>query len=61
MAFNLPYVCDYITGNKQTSYKIIIMNIFTELDKAKPDIENIRGLNLAVVTLTTVQGTKLPL
>jgi hypothetical protein len=27
----------------------------------KPDIENIRGLNLAVVKLTTVQLTKLPL
>jgi hypothetical protein len=28
-------------------------------DKAKPDIENIRGLNLATVKLTTVQVTKL--
>jgi hypothetical protein len=27
----------------------------------KPSIENIRGLNLAVVKLTTVQMTKLPL
>jgi hypothetical protein len=27
----------------------------------KPDIENIRGLNLAAVKLTTVQMTKLPL
>jgi hypothetical protein len=27
----------------------------------KPDIENIRGLNLAVVKLMTVQVTKLPL
>jgi hypothetical protein len=30
-------------------------------DKVKTDIENIRGLNLAVVKLTTVQETKLPL
>jgi hypothetical protein len=30
-------------------------------DKAKPDVENIKGLNLAVVKLTTVQVTKLPL
>jgi hypothetical protein len=30
-------------------------------DKAKPDLENIRVLNLAVVNLTTVQVTKLPL
>jgi hypothetical protein len=27
----------------------------------KPDIENIRGLNMAVVKLTTDQKTKLPL
>jgi hypothetical protein len=37
------------------------MNTFEVLDKAKPDIENIRGLNLAVVKLTSVQVTKLPL
>jgi hypothetical protein len=30
-------------------------------DKAKPDKENTGGLNLAVVKLTTVQVTKLPL
>jgi hypothetical protein len=29
--------------------------------KVKPDIENIRDLNLAVVKLTTVQMTRLPL
>jgi hypothetical protein len=43
------------------SYKIIRMNMFAVQDKAKPDIENISGLNLAVVKLTTVQVTKLPL
>jgi hypothetical protein len=31
------------------------------LDKAKPNTENIRGLNLAAVKPTTVQVTKLPL
>jgi hypothetical protein len=31
------------------------------LDKAKLGIENMRGLNLAAVQLTTVQETKLPL
>jgi hypothetical protein len=31
------------------------------MDKTKLDIENIRGLNLAVVKLTTLQVTKLPL
>jgi hypothetical protein len=37
------------------------MNIFAAQDKAKPDIENIRGLNLAVVKLMTIQVIKLPL
>jgi hypothetical protein len=36
-------------------------NMFAEQDKAKLVIENIRGLNLAAVKLTTVQVTKLPL
>jgi hypothetical protein len=31
------------------------------VDKAKPDIENTRGLNLAAVKFATVQVTKLPL
>jgi hypothetical protein len=35
------------------------MNIFAVKDKAKPDIESIRGLNLAAVKLTTVQVTRL--
>jgi hypothetical protein len=30
------------------------------LDKAKPDTENIRGLNLAAVMCTTVQVSRLP-
>jgi hypothetical protein len=37
------------------------MIMFAAYDKAKPDIENLRGLNLAAVKLTTVQMTKLPL
>jgi hypothetical protein len=37
------------------------MNNFEVQGKAKPDIENIRGLNFAVVKLTTVQEAKLPL
>jgi hypothetical protein len=35
------------------------MNMLAVQDMAKPDIENVRGLNLAVVKLTTVQVTKL--
>jgi hypothetical protein len=37
------------------------VNLFALQDKVKPDIENIRGINLAVVKLTTVQVRKLPL
>jgi hypothetical protein len=36
------------------------MTIFAAQDKANPETEDIRGLNLAVVKLTTVQVTKLP-
>jgi hypothetical protein len=46
-------------GNKQMSYRITGMNMFAVQDKAKPDIANIRGLNLAVVKPTTIQVTKL--
>jgi hypothetical protein len=37
------------------------MNMFAILDKATSGIEDIRGLNYAVVKLTTVQVTKVPL
>jgi hypothetical protein len=37
------------------------VDVFAVQDKAKPYIENIRGLNLAMFKLTTVQVTKLPL
>jgi hypothetical protein len=37
------------------------MNMFAVQDKAKPDTENIKGLNLVVIKLSTVQMTKLPL
>jgi hypothetical protein len=36
------------------------MNMFSVEDKAKPHIEKIRGLNMAVVKLTTVQVTRQP-
>jgi hypothetical protein len=42
-------------------YKIMRINMFTAPDKAKPDTENVRDLNLAAVKLTTIQVTKLPL
>jgi hypothetical protein len=37
------------------------MNMFAVSDKVKPDIQNIRGLKLEVVKLTTVQVTRQPL
>jgi hypothetical protein len=37
------------------------MTMFAAEGKAKPDTENIRGLNFMAVKLTTVQVTKLPL
>jgi hypothetical protein len=36
------------------------MRMFAILDKANPDIESIRGLNLAAIKHTTVQVTRLP-
>jgi hypothetical protein len=41
--------------NKQKSSNFMKMKMFATLDKAKPDTENIRGLNLAVAMCTTVQ------
>jgi hypothetical protein len=42
------------------SYKIMIMETFTQFDKAKPVTENTRGLNLAAVKHTTGQVSRLP-
>jgi hypothetical protein len=43
-----------------TQQSIMIMRMFAILDKAKPDIKSIRGLNLKAVKHTTVQVTRLP-
>jgi hypothetical protein len=40
--------------------QIMKMKMFATLDKAKPDTENIRGLNLAAAMCTTVQVSRLP-
>jgi hypothetical protein len=37
------------------------IHIFQIVDKAKPDIESVKGLNLKAVRHTTDQVTKLPL
>jgi hypothetical protein len=42
-------------------YELNIYILFRRNSVLKPGIENIRGLNLAVVKPTTVQVTKLPL
>jgi hypothetical protein len=57
-AFHIPYVYDYITKSCRQQAEVIQnheMQLFITLDKAKPDTENIRGLNLAVVMCMTVQ------
>jgi uncharacterized protein YcfJ len=46
---------------KQKSQKIMGMNVSAVWDKAKPDKDNISGLNLTVVELTNVQVTMPPL
>jgi hypothetical protein len=46
---------------KRKAYKLMEMQMFAILDKAKPDTENIRGLDLAAVKRTGVQVTRLPL
>jgi hypothetical protein len=62
-AFHIPYVYDYITksGSKQKSSKIMKMQLFATMDKAKPNTENIRSLNLAAVMCMSVQVTRLSL
>jgi hypothetical protein len=46
---------------EETSSVPSVRGYITMLSSSKPDIVHIRGLNLAVVKLTTVQMTKLPL
>jgi hypothetical protein len=48
-------------GNKHKSFKIIEIYMFAILGRAKPDTENIRGLNLEAVRHMAVQATKLQL
>jgi hypothetical protein len=60
------YVYDYITKLCREQAEVIQNHENEHVcsigrDEARPDTENIRGLNLAVVKLMTVQVTKLPL
>jgi hypothetical protein len=63
-AFNLPYVYDYITKLCRREAEVIQSHEnehIRGIGQGKARIENIRVLNLAVVKLTTVEVTKLPL
>jgi hypothetical protein len=50
-----------VKATSRKPQKVMRMNMFAVWDKEKPYIENMRGLNLAEVSLRTVQVTKLPL
>jgi len=49
----------HYAGNKQKSYKITTLKMFTTQGKAKPYTASIRGLNLAAVRHMTFQVTNL--
>jgi hypothetical protein len=56
-------VCNYITKvcrQQLEAIQITKISMFAVEVKAKPDTKNVRGLNLVVFKLTTVQATKLP-
>jgi hypothetical protein len=59
-AFNLPHVYDYITKLCRQQADVI-QNHEHVRGIGQRETDNIWGLNLAVVKLTTVQVTKLPL
>jgi hypothetical protein len=62
--FNLPLVYDCITKLCRQQAEVV-QNLENEYVRStgqgEADIEDVRGLNLVVVKLTTVQVTKLPL
>jgi hypothetical protein len=49
----------HYADNKHKLYKIIKMQMSAILGKAKPNTENIRGLNLAAAKSTTTQASRL--
>jgi hypothetical protein len=59
----MPYIYDYIKESCKQQAEVIQNheNENVRLEKAKPDTENIRGLNLAAVICMTVQVTRLSL
>jgi hypothetical protein len=59
MLFTSISIFKNYAGNKQKSYKIMKMQMFSTLDKANRDTGNKRGLNLTAVNHTTVQVNRL--
>jgi hypothetical protein len=62
VAFQIPYVYDYITNLCRRQAEIIYNHEnenVRNIGKAKPHTENIKGLNLAAVIYTTVQVSRL--
>jgi hypothetical protein len=57
-AFHMPYVYDYKTKSCRQAEVIQNHENVRYIGQAKPDTENIRGLNLAAVMCMTVQVTK---
>jgi hypothetical protein len=64
MAFQVPYICDYITKSCKQQAEAIKnkkVQMFATSEIVKPDTENIKGLSLAAVKRTTIQVTWQPL
>jgi hypothetical protein len=61
MAFQSPYVYDYITKSCRQQAEVIQNHENENVRKVKSDTENTKGLNLAAVMFTTVQVSRLPL
>jgi hypothetical protein len=64
MAFRAPYIYGYITKLCRQQAEVIHKKkipMFATWEKAKPEPENVRGLNLAAVKRTMVQVTRQPL
>jgi hypothetical protein len=64
MAFQVLYIYDYIMkwcSQQAEAIQNHEMQMFVILEKAQPNTENIRGLNLAAVKHVTIRVTRQPL
>jgi hypothetical protein len=55
-SFHILYVYDYMAG-RQKSFKIMKMEMFMTLSKAKPDTENTRDLKVVMGMFMAVQAS----